>query len=176
MKSPLLSHLRRLYRQGAALLAGGLVGSSLGVWGFAILRRVGQIDLVIDNLPNILAQIAGGIAGSLFALEYGIQRSKVSQAAHGKRRMASGGGWRVGGGRCSGLPGQGLQLQQAGRHVGKPELQGLEIRNWPAEGLAIGHVGLGLVDGLFARSGLGRHGAYSLPQSRHKKRQFAVCF
>lgn len=36
------------FQMGILLLAGGLVGSGLGVWIFAALNRVGQIDLVIS--------------------------------------------------------------------------------------------------------------------------------
>ena len=32
---------------GFILLMGGLVGSSIGVWLFAILKNIGQIDVVI---------------------------------------------------------------------------------------------------------------------------------
>lgn len=36
------------FQMGVLLLAGGMAGSSLGVWIFALLQRVGQIDLVIS--------------------------------------------------------------------------------------------------------------------------------
>jgi len=48
--SGVLAHWRRGnvdFKMGAVLLLGGLLGSSLGVWLFALLREVGQIDLVI---------------------------------------------------------------------------------------------------------------------------------
>ena len=46
-----LTHWRRGsidLRMGALLLAGGVAGSVVGVWLFSFLRRVGQIDLVIQ--------------------------------------------------------------------------------------------------------------------------------
>ena len=48
--SGVLAHWRRGnvdFKMGAVLLLGGLLGSSLGVWLFALLRELGQIDLVI---------------------------------------------------------------------------------------------------------------------------------
>ncbi len=49
--SGVLAHLKRKtvdFRMGWVLLAGGLVGSSLGVAIFALLTRIGQIDLVVQ--------------------------------------------------------------------------------------------------------------------------------
>ena len=46
-----LAHWRRGnvdLAMGAVLLAGGIVGSTLGVWMFRVLRALGQIDLVIS--------------------------------------------------------------------------------------------------------------------------------
>ncbi len=52
-------------KMGAVLLLGGLAGSSFGVWLFAVLREVGQIDLVIR-----LAYVAFlGIIGTLMLVE-----------------------------------------------------------------------------------------------------------
>ncbi len=48
--SGVLAHWRRGnvdFKMGAILLLGGLLGSSFGVWLFALLRQLGQIDLVI---------------------------------------------------------------------------------------------------------------------------------
>ena len=48
--SGVLAHWKRGnvdFKMGAALLVGGVVGSTLGVWLFTFLREVGQIDLVI---------------------------------------------------------------------------------------------------------------------------------
>jgi uncharacterized membrane protein YfcA len=49
--SGMLAHMRRGnvdVRMGMVLVAGGFVGSGIGVWLFALLRQVGQIDLVIS--------------------------------------------------------------------------------------------------------------------------------
>jgi hypothetical protein len=49
--SGVMAHMRRGhvdFRMGLVLVGGGLVGSLLGVWLFALLRRLGQIDLAIS--------------------------------------------------------------------------------------------------------------------------------
>ncbi|HEX5079322.1 MAG TPA: sulfite exporter TauE/SafE family protein [Geminicoccaceae bacterium] len=49
--SAALAHMRRGnvdLRMGMVLVAGGFMGSALGVWLFALLRQLGQIDLVIS--------------------------------------------------------------------------------------------------------------------------------
>src|SRR6201986_3764966 len=46
-----LAHWRRGnvdFKMGLILLIGGIVGSMLGVWLFGLLRRIGQIELVIS--------------------------------------------------------------------------------------------------------------------------------
>ena len=46
-----IAHMRRGnvdVRMGMVLVVGGFVGSAFGVWLFALLRQVGQIDLVIS--------------------------------------------------------------------------------------------------------------------------------
>jgi hypothetical protein len=48
--SGVLAHWRRRnvdFKMGLVLLVGGLVGSTVGVWLFSVLRGLGQIDLVI---------------------------------------------------------------------------------------------------------------------------------
>ena len=49
--SGVLAHLRRKtvdIRMGTVLLAGGIAGSALRIWGFNTLSRLGQIDLVVQ--------------------------------------------------------------------------------------------------------------------------------
>src|ERR1700737_3549993 len=49
--SGVLAHWRRRnvdVKMGVLLTLGGFLGSLLGVWIFGILRRIGQIELVID--------------------------------------------------------------------------------------------------------------------------------
>jgi len=63
-----LAHWRRGnvdIKMGLVLLAGGVVGSTLGVWFFALLRELGQVDLVIQGSYVIFL----GIIGSLMLVE-----------------------------------------------------------------------------------------------------------
>lgn len=60
--SGVLAHMRRGnvdFRMGGVLLAGGFVGSTLGVQIFALLRGIGQIDLVIALSFVIILGIVG---------------------------------------------------------------------------------------------------------------------
>ena len=66
--SGVLAHWRRGnvdLKMGVMLLAGGLLGSTVGVWLFALLRGIGQIDLVIKlSFVTFL-----GVIGSLMLTE-----------------------------------------------------------------------------------------------------------
>src|SRR3954453_16259817 len=62
--SGVLAHWRRGnvdFKMGTVLLAGGLLGSLLGVWIFSVLRRVGQVELVINLCYIILLGTLGGL-------------------------------------------------------------------------------------------------------------------
>jgi uncharacterized protein len=62
--SGMLAHWRRGnvdFKMGGVLLAGGFVGSLLGVWLFALLRRLGQIELVINLSYVLLLGVLGGL-------------------------------------------------------------------------------------------------------------------
>lgn len=62
--SGMLAHWRRGnvdFKMGLVLLAGGLVGSLIGVWLYSLLRRIGQIDLAIALTYVILLGTVGGI-------------------------------------------------------------------------------------------------------------------
>ncbi|PZX18374.1 hypothetical protein LX81_01004 [Palleronia aestuarii] len=64
--SALLAHLRRRtvdIRMGTVLLAGGLVGAALGIWLFAYLRELGQVDLLV-RLSYVV--FLGGIGALMF--------------------------------------------------------------------------------------------------------------
>ena len=81
--SGVLAHWRRAnvdFKMGGVLLAGGLLGSTFGVWLYSLLRELGQLDLVIA-----LAYVAFlGIIGSLMLVEAGRtirRRRKPSGAA-----------------------------------------------------------------------------------------------
>lgn len=66
--SGMLAHFRRDnvdLTMGAILTLGGLLGSVIGVWLFALLRRVGQIDLAIGLTFAILL----GVMGTLMMAE-----------------------------------------------------------------------------------------------------------
>ena len=78
--SGVLAHWRRGnvdFKMGGILLLGGLFGSTLGVWLFAILRQLGQIDLVIKLCYVTFL----GVIGSLMFVE--------SLRALGRRRRAT---------------------------------------------------------------------------------------
>ncbi|MCI0431189.1 MAG: sulfite exporter TauE/SafE family protein [Rhodospirillales bacterium] len=49
------------FKMGLVLLAGGLIGSLIGVWLYSLLRRIGQIDLVIALTYVIFLGSVGGI-------------------------------------------------------------------------------------------------------------------
>ena len=60
--SGVLAHWRRAnvdIKMGMTLLAGGIVGSSFGVWLFTILRGLGQIDLVIKLCYVVFLSVIG---------------------------------------------------------------------------------------------------------------------
>ena len=83
--SGVLAHFRRGnvdFKMGMVLLAGGLVGSTLGVALFALLRQLGQIDVVI-KLSFIVFL---GIIGSLMLIESvrAMLRTRLPGARRGK--------------------------------------------------------------------------------------------
>ncbi len=53
------------FKMGLVLLAGGVVGSSFGVWLFSVLRGLGQIELVISLCYVVFL----GVIGALMAIE-----------------------------------------------------------------------------------------------------------
>jgi hypothetical protein len=66
--SGFLAHLRRAnvdIKIGSIIVAGGFLGSSMGVWLFAILKRIGQIDFAI----SICYVIFLGAIGTFMAYE-----------------------------------------------------------------------------------------------------------
>ena len=83
--SGVLAHWRRGnvdFKMGTVLLVGGLVGSSLGVLLFALLKEIGQIDLVIKLSYVIFL----GIIGALMLIESirAILRARMPGAKRGK--------------------------------------------------------------------------------------------
>ena len=83
--SGVLAHWQRRnvdFKMGFVLLIGGLLGSTFGVWLFAFLRSVGQIDLVIKlSYVTFL-----GIIGSLMFVESlrALRRRRATGSARGK--------------------------------------------------------------------------------------------
>jgi len=62
--SGVIAHWRRGnvdFKMGGVLLVGGFVGSSVGVWAFAALREVGQIDLAIKLCYVVFLGIIGAL-------------------------------------------------------------------------------------------------------------------
>jgi uncharacterized membrane protein YfcA len=62
--SGLLAHWQRGnvdFRMGLILMAGGLVGSTVGVWLFGLLRGIGQIDLVILVIYVVVLGVVGAL-------------------------------------------------------------------------------------------------------------------
>ncbi|TRD21598.1 sulfite exporter TauE/SafE family protein [Palleronia caenipelagi] len=62
--SAVLTHIRRKtvdFRMGWVLLAGGLVGSYLGVWVFNLLRSLGQVDLLVQLCYVVFLGTIGGM-------------------------------------------------------------------------------------------------------------------
>jgi len=61
--SGVLAHLRRGnvdVKMGGILIAGGFVGSTLGVWLFSILKRLGHIDVTITTGYVLFLSVVGG--------------------------------------------------------------------------------------------------------------------
>lgn len=76
-----LAHFKRGtldFKLGGVLLAGGVVGSTLGIYVFAVLRDIGQLDLFISLLYVVFLGAVGGLmlAESLNAM----RRSRGGEA------------------------------------------------------------------------------------------------
>jgi uncharacterized protein len=59
-----LAHYKRKaidFKLGSVLLFGGIIGSSVGAWIFASLRRLGQLDIVVSILYVIFLGAVGGL-------------------------------------------------------------------------------------------------------------------
>ncbi len=85
--SGVLAHLRRKtvdVPMGWVLLAGGLVGSVIGIWFFTLMRRLGQIDLIVQ-LSYVLFL---GVVGAMMLHESlgALRRARAGAAAGGARR------------------------------------------------------------------------------------------
>lgn len=59
-----LAHYKRKaidFKLGSVLLFGGIIGSSIGAWIFASLRRLGQLDIVVSILYVLFLSTVGGL-------------------------------------------------------------------------------------------------------------------
>ena len=85
--SGVLAHWRRGnvdFKMGGVLLVGGIIGSTFGVWLFAWLRTLGQIDLVIKlSYVVFLGIIAGLLIG--FIWEWFREHKHRAEAGRAKR-------------------------------------------------------------------------------------------
>ena len=83
--SGVLAHLKRRtvdLRMGSVLLAGGLVGSALGVWIFNLLKELGQVDLLVQLCYVVFL----GIIGALMFVESLNALFRARKGAPSKRR------------------------------------------------------------------------------------------
>ncbi|MGO8917207.1 MAG: sulfite exporter TauE/SafE family protein [Stellaceae bacterium] len=81
-----LAHWRRGnidFHMGIVLLAGGFAGSAVGVWFFALLRRMGQIDIAISLSYTILL----GTLGTLMMVESTRAALRLRRPGAGRRKL-----------------------------------------------------------------------------------------
>ncbi len=81
-----LAHWRRGnidFHMGIVLLAGGFAGSVVGVWFFALLRRLGQIDIAISLSYTILL----GTLGTLMLVESTRAVLRLRRPGAGRRKL-----------------------------------------------------------------------------------------
>jgi uncharacterized membrane protein YfcA len=85
--SAILSHIRRRtvdFPMGTALMVGGLSGSTVGIYIFNLLRKLGQVDLLI----SLFYVVVLGLIGVLMFIESlnAIRKSKVQGPKPRRRR------------------------------------------------------------------------------------------
>lgn len=81
--SGFLAHMRRQnvdFQMGNALLAGGVIGSTLGVWLFKYLKSLGQIDLIIALCYVVFLGLVGGLMAAESIREMTGRKKKPSAA------------------------------------------------------------------------------------------------
>ena len=62
--SGVLAHLKRKtvdFRMGLVMLAGGMIGSGLGIWIFSVLRSLGKVDILVQFSYVIFLGFIGGM-------------------------------------------------------------------------------------------------------------------
>lgn len=83
--SGVLAHVKRRtvdFRMGGVLLAGGMVGSAIGIWVFSILRELGQVELLVQ-LSYVLFL---GLIGLMMFQESVRAMRRASKASAAPRR------------------------------------------------------------------------------------------
>lgn len=78
------------YRLGGVLVAGGVVGSLVGVWLFSLLRKVGQLDFAIGIAYVVLL---GGIGGTMLKEAIATMRARARGQMLATPRRARERGW-----------------------------------------------------------------------------------
>jgi len=73
------------FKMAGVMLGGGLLGSIVGVWLFAILRKAGQIDLVVSAGYMILLSTVGGLM-----LNESVHALRASQSGASAARRSTG--------------------------------------------------------------------------------------
>src|SRR3954465_4507499 len=76
------------------LLGGGFVGTMLGVWFFSVMRRAGQLELVIVVSYVTLFGVIGGLMLKESVREFLAQRPRIPRRGRGPRHRGPGGGGR----------------------------------------------------------------------------------
>ena len=78
------------FKLGTVLLAGGVVGSTFGVWVFSLLRSVGQLDLFVSLLYVALLGTVGGmmLAESVSAMRRAFSRGRKTRKLPSLQRKA----------------------------------------------------------------------------------------
>lgn len=84
--SGVLSHLKRGgvdFKLGAVLLAGGLIGSTMGVYVYSLLRGIGQLDLIVSILYVVFLGTVGGLM--LFESVRALRRARSGEVVSLRR-------------------------------------------------------------------------------------------
>jgi uncharacterized protein len=85
--SGVLAHLKRRtvdFRMGLVLLAGGMVGSGFGIWVFGVLRRMGQVELLVQLSYVVFLGLIGAmmLQESLRAMHRAANPAAAPRRAH----------------------------------------------------------------------------------------------
>ena len=85
--SGVLAHLKRRtvdFRMGLVLLAGGMAGSGAGIWVFGVLRRMGQVELLVQLSYVVFLGLIGAmmLQESLRAMHRAARPGAAPRRAH----------------------------------------------------------------------------------------------